>query len=526
MDLPTRPFFVPRYRDESGGVDYLGLRAVNLRFMDEFLPGINNVTSRIRPYSLMCWAAAAYFQDLPAHAIDSGTHDGFVRFREKVEVLFNWSHRLAGDDAGHVGREQKLPAANAVVPLTFAAWKRNVSVIDAANYGPSLKTDNGLGFLVQTHRDVFVPTKAGTKLAAALDKSLARLKDRDRLARTDDLQGDEGFARDLYDGWVSKAPTPEESEIFRDAFYQAEAIEAPTRAGERSASLHLVLLALRRAGRPLTADEVRRSLCFDPLADDPADGHATVLRARQRLWQVLQVRQAQRLAFEALFGWAESRLIDGRTLSVDLAEDLLEELRHAGAIADTKVSVAGLLGDALLTPGSGDRLLRSGNALPHLDIFRGMLNLGKAISRGDVSVSAQAVALLMLSAGIARGLSSESDYLEYLRSGGGRRVSLDHWQRYVFTQLDAPLSEFLLSVFENFILSQHFGVAASRYSEGKQRLRITIEERGLTSMVNARRNVWRPGVTPDRLEAALDLMAESGLTERTKLLGQSHYVAH
>ena len=29
----------------------------------------------------------------------------------------------------------------------------------------------------------------------------------------------------------------------------------------------------------------------------------------QAVWQVLQLRQAQRLAFEALFGWTEERIL-------------------------------------------------------------------------------------------------------------------------------------------------------------------------------------------------------------------------
>jgi hypothetical protein len=78
------------------------------------------------------------------------------------------------------------------------------------------------------------------------------------------------------------------------------------------------------------------------------------------------------------------------------------------------------------------------------------------------------------------------------------------------------LDSFLLTVIENFLLSQHFGVAATRYTAGKQRLRLTIEERGLTPMIDGLKEVWEPQVTPDRLEAALKLMADCGLVDRTK----------
>ena len=44
------PFFVTEYRPEKGGVDFLGLRQVNLDMMALCLPGFNNVTWWIRPF--------------------------------------------------------------------------------------------------------------------------------------------------------------------------------------------------------------------------------------------------------------------------------------------------------------------------------------------------------------------------------------------------------------------------------------------------------------------------------------------
>lgn len=523
MDLPAAPFFVSRFRDASGGVDFLGLRTVNLGFMDEFLPGINNVTTRVRPYSLMCWTASAFLRQFADRFGDAASHDAFVRFREKVEVLFNWSHHLAHDDAGLVGNSQTPPAAEGVVELSFAAWKRNVSLLDAVNYGPSLKVDNGLGFLVQAKRDIYVPTNVGEALAGALESALAQCTGHDALASVDSIRGDTGLAIDLYPGWISTSPSLEESSIFRGVFYQPDRIGKSDRHGERSASLRLILLALGRAATPMTVHELRRSMCLAPLPDELLEPHAGALRERQRLWQVLQLRQAQRLAFEALFGWAEMRVLQGRTLSTDLVEDLISAMQSASLISSGDAPMDSLLGDAPPESAQADSIMCAGTSQPSMDIFRAMDDLQSAIRRRNGSAAAPSVILLLLCARIAQQLARDAAYLEYLQRGEARRVSLDHWQRFVFARQQSPLNSFLLTVIENFLLSQHFGVAATRYTTGKQRLRLTIEERGLTPMIGGLREVWEPQVTPDRLEAALKLMADCGLVDRTKGLTESMY---
>lgn len=40
----------------ESGVDPIGLRQLNLDLMDATVPGLNNVTRHIRPYTFMAWA--------------------------------------------------------------------------------------------------------------------------------------------------------------------------------------------------------------------------------------------------------------------------------------------------------------------------------------------------------------------------------------------------------------------------------------------------------------------------------------
>lgn len=165
IELPNLPWFVPPPKGDNGGVDYLGLRQVNLQLMGEFLPGINNVTSRLRPYSVLSWAVWRFIDSKAAANEPTATVDEFVRFREKVEVLFGWSHQVAGEGVGLVGNAQVCPAADGEVALSFSEWKRNVSWLDAVNYGPSIKDENGLGFLSKHPSSLYGISAHGEALA-------------------------------------------------------------------------------------------------------------------------------------------------------------------------------------------------------------------------------------------------------------------------------------------------------------------------------------------------------------------------
>ena len=53
--LPQSAFFLPPTSSENNGVDFLGLRQANLDMMAALVPGTNNVTSYIRPFSVLSW---------------------------------------------------------------------------------------------------------------------------------------------------------------------------------------------------------------------------------------------------------------------------------------------------------------------------------------------------------------------------------------------------------------------------------------------------------------------------------------
>ena len=162
MNSPAGPFFVAPHAESSAGVDYLGLRAINLSMMATLFPGINNVVSMVRPFSLIAWVCWKY-----AIAVDASgkpaSNVSFKKFREKVEVLFVWSHVQAGDAAGLAGVQQH-DNGRPYLNFQFAEFRRTASLLDAVQYGPSLKSSNGLEFIFSRGR-VFQgdPVRSGSR---------------------------------------------------------------------------------------------------------------------------------------------------------------------------------------------------------------------------------------------------------------------------------------------------------------------------------------------------------------------------
>ena len=54
--LNQDPSLTSKYDPRLGGVDPLGLRQINFDLMDVVLPGLNNVASHIRPFTVVAWA--------------------------------------------------------------------------------------------------------------------------------------------------------------------------------------------------------------------------------------------------------------------------------------------------------------------------------------------------------------------------------------------------------------------------------------------------------------------------------------
>src|SRR5262245_19907864 len=118
----TGPIFVTPYRPDRGGVDFLGLRQVNIDMMSGVLPGINNVTWWIRPFSVLSWIYWKFYEIASQQKISHPSAEQLRSWKEKVETLFTWSHKLEGLQ-GLPGISFN-PPGHGPVPLEFEAWGR------------------------------------------------------------------------------------------------------------------------------------------------------------------------------------------------------------------------------------------------------------------------------------------------------------------------------------------------------------------------------------------------------------------
>jgi len=503
------PFFVAPYKDEPGGVDFLGLRQVNLDLMYEFLPGINNLTEFVRPYSVMTWFAWAFNEEMKREGVEDFNRKKYRLFREKVELLFGWGHQLEGTNRRMTGSTSKAPKAPGAVPLNFEAWDRNASWMDAVNYGPSLKIDNGFGLLYQVKPGIFTVTTQGKVLAEALDTKLRGLSGYEVLRGGAD-SATEAAARSLHAGWNIESPSKAERRALWAVAFDEAAVGTDAPLGRRSSAIQLIEIVLAAARKPLYANEVRERLAQGGVSQGRSLKIPDHLVEHHHIWVVVQVKQAQRLAMEALFAWLERQvLIEGLRDSHALAKAAAKALARSplfDGVASPAAALAKMrrYADAQKQPlwrGAGDKVL---------DIFDAMEVLSTAVKTDTKDLCPVALHLLFLCAALTEELDSESVSTSLLDAGGVARVSLAHWMRYVERHAESRFVPFMVNFLEVFMLSQHFGTATRRYEVGKQRLRVTIEERGLTPMI-APDDLWYPATAPDRIEAMLSLMADCGV---------------
>lgn len=513
-------FFVNPHPPESEGVDYLGLRAINLSMMDVMLPGINNVVDMIRPFTLMSWIAWRF--ENGAEGWPTVSTADFMRFQQKVETVFAFSHVNESDAVGLPGRQQKVPPGN-VIRFQFAEFKRAGSILDAALYGPAIKSLSGLGFLASPDGKFLKVTPSGRKLALALDALLQEHLSNEQYEFISSLDAVDA-PRELidscfYGAWSISSVSPEEQRVFADRLFQEDAIIKGDPHGRRSAVLLYASETLRQVGKPMSPSELRRAMTRLLPVGLLHRPEAVTFRQLQRHWQLLQVRQAQRLALETLFGWVERCLLQVQATDVDaLVELAMQALEvSAGSLVDASY-LGKQMGVLRALEGELDDLFALGAEQPEYDVFDLCDELETSVKskEPDKEMLARAVHLLLLCVRYAEAFRADPVTKEEVGAGAAFRLPLGRWAEFVKGHEEQPLSAVLHKVFSRFIISQHLGVAASRSSDEKSRMRMSIEDRGLTSLLPHAKKALQPRRTPDRLPSALALMAECGLLQETK----------
>jgi len=514
--LAKGPYFLPPPTFEPTGVDFLGMRQVNFDMMDACIPGINNVTQAIRPFSVAAWIYWKFFHLAERNKVKEPSTEQLAAFKEKVETLFTWGHVNEGLGGLPGVASYKNAQGRGRVSLRFKDWKRsatNTSLMAAAQYGPAMKLPYGLGFLEPVRASFFRTSGTGLELAKALDKQLSRTSSYGLL---DSLERDHGSAKDalnLLSGWDVRRPSASERSTFLNAFYRKEAIGRDSRIGRRSTTLTLALRVLEGSTRPLNADEIRERMTYRQFTRGrPYPLESELLSAWYR-WLSLQVRQAQRFAMEVLFVWIEYQLgpdVGARTID-DLIMNAQAQINRSHellpGVTPGKIRKELFAGTSTL-----DALLANSKRDENYSLFGLMETLDREPpEQGSSKIVPYALRLLIFCAEMTRYLVAIDISRSEMMRGGTDRISLAVWLKAFDDHSDQPTAVLLRALIERLILSQHFWVAAQRFDGNKSRFRIALDEEGLVLLTN---NFKWPDVTPDRLFSSLSLLADCRMIKR------------
>ncbi len=344
------PLVVQAWKADDTGVDPLGLRQVNLDMMDALLPGINNVTRHVRVYTLMTWAWWKAGQLISGGGQHGASLNRMRDYVDRVDAVFSWSQFDLVPTATLPGSTVLPQNLNRSGPIAYdfsqPDWEKlrksrrnSTDLLAAIQYGPSIRGAGGLHWLVESE-GAFAPSTEVLPAVEAFDAAVAPhlpLCLRDPASTT--LALDE--LAQIGPVWDHRNPLAAERTAFINQFSGAyEPNNRNTRQASRRATLNLMMHALTGAGASSTVEKVRARM-FGIEADVLPDG--PLLKARHA-WRVLQLRQLQRLAIEALYLSIETRLRAESLPIAGILEFLADSLEVDGI--DVEASTDAMLDQA------------------------------------------------------------------------------------------------------------------------------------------------------------------------------------
>lgn len=518
--IPDRPFLNQSFSPRGGGIDFLGMRAVNLRMLQDFLiPGINNATSDFGTYCLAAWIPWK-FQKL-ATSKENFTYSRYQEFREAIEIAIAYTQRpesVANEEFGsprtRIGVQQKVDLER---PLTFDEVERTdaTSLFAAPLYGPSLRylqliagdavaidgtstripvtaTDETVALLVE---EVESSLKASSDFPSFNQLDVPTMSS-DSL---DDL-GMHGFHPSYY-----RRSRPEVKRAFLQKFL------VPLRPGDsadyRRLTARLICETIRQ--HKFEAPAELRACWYSGLlpTGDPLELVDTELRQHRRLWALFQLRQIQRTISEVFLRCFELALDSG----AESVPEVLDYWREQSAETfdfgawDTLEDFIRSEAATISSSGSFDEISDAWHATVHEKHAA-----YDDAPEGDVSREFERACRMMARWWIrAQKWLGESESGEFLAMGERSRMSSYWFAEWLKDRLSLPLSQVGEEVFSETVFAQHIKVALSRFDGQVQRLRFTLGDSGIIPTTAAAKKLGQSPVRmADRLPSFLGLLSD------------------
>jgi hypothetical protein len=521
-ELPAKPFTTEDFSLRGGGIDFLGLRWVNLTIVGrDLIPELNNVTEDMGTFFLGGWIPWKFHQ-LCAGPQDY-TEKNYRAFREKVEVALSLTlrdelgiNRDSGPVRNRVGITQKNPLPG---KLNFKDAKRTEqnSLYAAAIYGPSL---HALGLIKTYHSEA----KSGAKsleipipgddqdaltimrgvdaslkksggnyeALASLDTSIFKPKDICQLAAAglDPARYRDSTYESLKASFRKKLlPTSQE-----DPGYA------------RTLTTRLILATLNQRAR-LTTDVIRDAW-FTGMFEDgkPLQIKDAELAEHAQRWSCFMARQYQRYAIELLLWCFEDAIKNGNRSIEAVIEYWERRSKSAGVEYDqtfeafTRDFAGALLKkDEMETSRTWNEKVHGGDRrFEYVNEPRDDLAIIHALR-----MIAGWYWRMMVRQEVAKTKSLMS-------LGGADRMSMAWFLQWLTERKKLKLRGFLKEIFSNLIFAQHMRIALARFDGTAQRLRFLIGDSGIEPTISARGDLGERALPwmPDRMDTLAGLLCD------------------
>lgn len=290
---------------EKRGLDPLGMQTTSVALYQQLVPGISNVTLRMRYYGLYAWLARRYASD-----VGDTSAERWCLYLRRAEALYALVSVHAGGERGVAGVDwatRALAAPGADISFHAATdradgepqyLKQKFGAFGAA-YGSQL-VDIGVLETVRDH-GVPVPTRSiGDPLANAFQAAIGAASDvflaaaqagaisRADLVRLDPMLPSRiaanGLERDLYESLLLSGIHGQKAQ-----------------AASRKHSLHLTLRIARDQGGPVRAETLRWSLYASQCNAITTFAALGAEEDRQRFaWAVYQANDLLHLCYETI----------------------------------------------------------------------------------------------------------------------------------------------------------------------------------------------------------------------------------
>jgi hypothetical protein len=320
---------------DKRGLDPLGMQNSGVVLYQALLPGISNITLRMRYYGFFCWLSDAYAR--------RGVLTDFELWRQwvrRAEALYALVCADATGEGGVGGIDwalQAVQSSDEVIDFSTAASNdrsvkryliQSMGVFGAA-YVTQMQEmglfEDGPNGIQRITRD------AGLAAANAFRSAIGPEIETMFIKAIDDARVDRATLASLRPIVPSNIPDPSDERAMYESTLFAAGAGAQLTDRSRGASLSLILGVAERDGERPTPESVRWAL-FDPPSGDLPDE----LQRQRLLWEAYQCQDLFQVAAAGLLAWAiaiMSEAEDGRTLGEiqGTVENRLADLGEAEA---------------------------------------------------------------------------------------------------------------------------------------------------------------------------------------------------